>query len=139
MTAPPLAQSAAHLLAEAGVNRPATLATLTLLAPEVADWLTPPNVCAILGSGGEPSMAQTKRLRTVETDPSPDPWRTLALAVILQAIKDTQGPKLSHRYKAQTWLHSPACAELCVALDMDHQTLLRRVAAYVKPRRRRVA
>ncbi len=139
MIAPPLAQSAAHLLTEAGVNSPATLAALALLAPEMADWLTPPNVCAILGTGGEPSMAQTKRLRTVETDSSPDPWRTLALAVILQAIKDTQGPKLSHRYKAQAWLHSPACAELCIALDMDHQTLLRRVAAYVKPRRRRVA
>lgn len=124
-------------------GKPVNLGTVSIALTHLVimgwDWLTPPNVCAILGSGGEPSMAQTKRLRTVETDPSPDPWRTLALAVILQAIKDTQGPKLSHRYKAQTWLHSPACAELCVALDMDHQTLLRRVAAYVKPRRRRVA
>jgi hypothetical protein len=49
--------------------------------------------------------------------PEPDPWRRLAAAVLLQAVKDA-GTQGRHRAEALQWLRTEGLA-LAMLLDLD--------------------
>jgi hypothetical protein len=53
-----------------------------------------------------------------------EPELQLLAAVMLQALKDAQGPSGTHREAARHWLASPACGELCVVLGLAQSRIL---------------
>lgn len=104
-------------------------AALLCLAAHCPDWiahaqgLTQGNVCAILAC----QEATMPIPRLLQPTPPQDPWRDLAAAVLLQAIRDARSDSERIRHSARRWLTSQAGQGYCHLFNLEPEAVCARL------------